>query len=177
MSSKLTALFAFVFGATIGLVVGCQRYDFEPVSPAAVAQTTQSYSIVAKKLKPNVMLMVDNSGSMYLPTNTTLRECHFADGGLCGTDYTDPSSYCNVATCPTRTSELRRAMGTFFSASGTVARFGLATFPNPAPPTTDECGTGKVRVDIPQSADIDSDLQNSANSISSTIQNDTIGGG
>jgi len=178
MSAKLTALFAFAFGAIIGLVFGCQKYDFEPVRPTALSQVNISRTVIAKKFKPNVMLMVDNSGSMYLPTNTALPACRFSDGGLCGTDYTDPSSYCNVdAGCPTRTSELRKAMVDFFSTSGTVARFGLATFPNPAPPTTDECGTGKVRVDISQSNDVDSELQANANSIGSTIQNDTIGGG
>ena len=94
MSAKLNALFAFAMGATIGLVVGCQRYDFEPVSPIALSQTSSSYSVIAKKLKPDIMLMVDNSGSMYLPINPNLSACKLVDGGSCGTDYTDPSSYC-----------------------------------------------------------------------------------
>ncbi len=178
MSAKLTAVFAFSFGAIIGLVVGCQKYDFEPVSPAAVSQTSNGKTVVAKKFKPNVMLMVDNSGSMYLPTNTTLAACRYPDGGICGTDYSDPTTYC-PSSCPTRTSELRRAMADFFADAGTVARFGLTTFPYPAPPgpADSECGTGKVRVDIPQSNDVDAELQAAANAITSTIQNDTIGGG
>ena len=180
MSAKLNALFAFAMGATIGLVVGCQRYDFEPVSPIALSQTSSSYSVIAKKLRPDIMLTVDNSGSMYLPINPNLSACKLVDGGSCGTDYTDPSSYCG-GSCPTRTSELRRAMTGFFADAGTVARFGLTTFPYPVPPPNgpydSECGTGSVRVPISQSLDVDSELQANANQIAGVIQSDIVGGG
>jgi hypothetical protein len=183
MNAKLTALFAFALGATIGLVVGCQRYDFEPVSPVGLSQTSSSYSIVAKKLKPDVMLMVDNSGSMYLPINPSLTTCKLTDGGGCGQDYTDPSSYCGPS-CPTRTSELKRAMGGFFADAGTVARFGLTTFPYPVPPPRgpydSECSTGAVRVPISlanPTQDVDADLQAAGNQIASTIGSDIVGGG
>jgi hypothetical protein len=180
MSAKLTALFAFALGSTIGLVAGCQKYDFEPVSPVALSQTSSSYSVIARKLKPDIMLTVDNSGSMYMPINPSLSQCRLADGGSCGTDYTDPSSYCGPS-CPTRTSELRRAMTTFFSDAGTVARFGLTTFPYPAPPPNgpydSECGTGGVRVPVSQSRDVDAELQATSNQIVSVIQSDIVGGG
>jgi hypothetical protein len=180
MSARLTVFFAFAFGATIGLAVGCQKYDFEPVSPIALSQTSSSYSVIARKLKPDIMLMVDNSGSMYLPINPSLPACRFSDGGSCGTDYSDPSSYCGP-NCPTRTSELRRAMTAFFADAGTVARFGLTTFPYPVPTPAapaEECGTGGVRVPVSQSAqDVDSELQATSNQIVSVIQSDTVGGG
>ena len=180
MSAKWSALFAFALGAIIGVAVGCQKYDFEPVSPIALSQTSSSYSVVAKKLKPNIMLVVDNSGSMYLPINPTLAACNFPDGGTCGTDYTNPASYCGSG-CPTRTSELRRAMTAFFSDGGTVGRFGLATFPYPVPPPDGpwdtECSTGTVRVQISQSNDVDAELQATANQIISVIQSDRVGGG
>jgi len=180
MSAKLNALFAFALGSTIGLVVGCQKYDFEPVSPVALSQTSSSYSVVARKLKPDIMLTVDNSGSMYLPINPSLNACRLADGGTCGTDYTDPSSYCGPS-CATRTSELRRAMTSFFSDAGTVARFGLTTFPYPVPgpngPYDSECGTGGVRVPISQSRDVDAELQATSSQIIQVIQTDIVGGG
>ena len=100
MSAKLSALFAFALGAIIGVVLGCQKYDFQPVSPIALSQTSSSYSVIAKKLKPNIMLMVDNSGSMYLPIDPNASACRFADGGPCGTDYTSPSTYCPVVARP-----------------------------------------------------------------------------
>ncbi len=180
MSAKLSALFAFAFGAIIGVAVGCQKYDFEPVSPIALSQTSSSYSIVAKKLKPNIMLVVDESGSMYLPINPSLPVCRFSDGGACGTDYTSPPTYCPSG-CPTRTSELRRAMTGFFTDAGTVGRFGLTTFPYPVPPADGpwdtECNTGSVRVPISQSNDVDAELQATSNQILNVIQNDNVGGG
>jgi len=180
MSAKLSALFAFAFGAIIGVAVGCQRYDFQPVEPIALSQTSSSYSVIAKKLKPNIMLVVDNSGSMYLPINPNAPTCTFADGGLCGTDYTSPSTYCPSG-CPTRTSELRRAMAGFFADAGTVGRFGLTTFPYPVPPPDGpwdtECNTGIVRVPVSQSNDVDAELQATATQINNVIQNDTVGGG
>ena len=180
MSAKLSALFAFALGAIIGVALGCQKYDFQPVSPIALSQTSNSYSVIAKKLKPNIMLMVDNSGSMYLPINPNSPACRFADGGPCGTDYTSPSTYCPSG-CPTRTSELRRAMAVFFADAGTVGRFGLTTFPYPVPPPDGpydtECSTGSVRVPVSQSNDVDAELQATANQINSVIQNDQVGGG
>src|SRR5262249_45409388 len=133
MSAKLSAPFAFAFGAIIGVAVGCQRYDFQPVEPIALSQTSSSYSVIAKKLKPNIMLVVDNSGSMYLPINPNAPTCTFADGGPCGTDYTSPSTYC-PSSCPTRTSELRRAMAGFFAYDSTLRTLRHATYPNLVPP-------------------------------------------
>ncbi len=47
--------------------VACQTYDFEPVKPLAIAQTTQSKTITAQRLRPNVMMLLDKSGSMNGP--------------------------------------------------------------------------------------------------------------
>jgi hypothetical protein len=96
--------------------VSCQTYDFEKVTPLAVAQTTQSRDIISKQLKPNLMLLVDKSGSMNEKIVST----------------------CTGAACATRISELKSAMQTFTTTSGTVARLGLALFPTGpgCPPTT-----------------------------------------
>lgn len=91
--------------AVLGLLVmGCMTYDFQPVLPLAIAQTRTGGVIRAKKLKPNLMLLVDNSGSM--------------------NDYTSGGSG------PTKIQDLRTAMGQFLGQSPAVARMGLAVFPS-----------------------------------------------
>lgn len=136
-SAALVALFA----------AGCMTYDFEPVVPLAVAQTTQTKKVVAKFLKPNVMLLVDKSGSMEAPINPGNANC--TPG--CGAGSPCP------ANCPTRISDLRNAMGTFLTQSATDARMGLTFFPADTactapssievalpPPTADDNGTDSV---------------------------------
>ena len=73
MRAKLTLLRALVLGTVGGvLATGCQTYDFEPVEPLAVSQTTETRSIEARARKPNLMLLVDTSGSMTDPANKSL---------------------------------------------------------------------------------------------------------
>lgn len=109
LNSKV--LCAFALGVAAGIAGGCQTYDFEPVQPVAIAQTTQSKTVIARKLKPNLMLLVDKSGSMNE----------------------------QVGNSGTRMDHLRSAMTTFLNSSGTVARMGMAAYPIDAecsPPTS-----------------------------------------
>lgn len=132
-SASLTVLFA----------TGCMTYDFEPVVPFAIAQTTQDFTVTARRLKPNLMLLVDKSGSMLAPIDPQNPNCPPG----CGSGSTCP------ATCPTRISELRDAMSSLLTQSGADARMGLTFFPagllcEPAssvdvafpPPTADDTG-------------------------------------
>lgn len=107
----------FIFPALL-FATACQVYDFEPVTPIAITQTTQTKNVVARNLKPNLMILVDKSGSMNAPLNAATPTCGTCSGSTC------------PATCPTRISELRTAMGQFLSMSSTVARMGVAFFPN-----------------------------------------------
>ncbi len=107
----------FIFPALL-FATACQVYDFEPVTPIAITQTTQTKNVVARNLKPNLMILVDKSGSMNTPLNPSSPACGGCSGASC------------PATCPTRISELRTAMGQFLTTSSTVARMGLAFFPN-----------------------------------------------
>jgi hypothetical protein len=93
------------------LAAGCQTYDFEPVEPFALSQTTVADTIVSRASVPNLMLLVDTSGSM-----------------------SDPVS---PGSGTTRWTALKRAMGSFLSANGDIARFALATYPTEA---NDFCG-------------------------------------
>jgi hypothetical protein len=139
--AALAALFA----------AGCQTYDFEPVVPLAVAQTTQPYKVVARQLRPNMMLLVDKSGSMESPIDLTDPRCPSG----CGSGTACP------ATCPTRIGDLRNAMAAFLSQSATDARMGLTFYPVDnacsAPSTSD------VDLPAPTPNDQDSDAVLSAN--------------
>src|SRR5687767_2879846 len=107
--------------AALLLACGCMTYDFEPVAPVAIAQTTQTRTVIAKQHKPNLMLLVDQSGSMDLPTDTANPACPQGCGG-------SKLNLCPAA-CPTRISELRAAMNDFLTRHGTVARMGMTGFP------------------------------------------------
>lgn len=116
--------------------LSCQTYDFERVVPLAVAQTTDKTIVASKRLKPNVMMLVDNSGSMLAPINPAGANC--TPG--CGT----ASMPCPPG-CATRVSELKSAMGTFLQTSGTIARLGVTIYP-----TNSLCGpSSAVDVDLP----------------------------
>ncbi len=77
--------------------------------------------VIAKQLAPNVMMLLNKSGSML--TNTSIASpCPSTIGG-CG-----PGAPC-PAGCPTRISDLQESMNQFLTNQGTVARFGVSTFP------------------------------------------------
>ena len=147
-----------VFGAVlatiavaIGVAVGCQTYDFEPVQPLAVAQTTQTYQTIGRSLRPNMALLVDKSGSMNGPV---------VPG-------------CTTA-CVTRWDDLKTAMSSFLSSNGAVARLGLAFFPSPSGGCTT---TSNITVQVSQSNDVPSELQATADQIWGAIAGTTPSGG
>jgi hypothetical protein len=92
----------------VGLVVAaCQVYDFEPVTPGTVAQQAKSVPLAFNQPKPNLMLLVDKSGSMADPI----------EGGA------------------SKMAVLKQVMGAFLDAGtdttvSPVARVGLAQFPD-----------------------------------------------
>lgn len=118
------------------LVTACQTYDFQRVTPLAVAQTTDKKIIASRGLKPNMMLLVDNSGSMMAPINAGAAGCPVG----CGSS----SNPC-PGSCPTRVSEMKNAMGAFLQASGDIARLGVTVYPTDA-----QCGpSGTIDVALP----------------------------
>ncbi|NOK21091.1 adventurous gliding motility lipoprotein CglB [Corallococcus carmarthensis] len=192
-STPLSALLAGIFG--VAVIASCQTYDFEPVDPLAIAQTTKETVITARRSKPDVMLLVDISGSMTKPVNENLivngtRACELkTDAGVaytCGEE-----APCDTAKCPTRWSELQGAMGPFLAESGKLVRFGLTTYPEPPPvtdpprsptvpelcaPSTGATGSFSVRAEIPVSLDSDADLQNYASLVNDKLQGIPNGG-
>lgn len=106
----------------------------------------------ATRIKPNLMLLVDKSGSLDLPMDPTLTACRpLADGGVCGVTKTQ---LCDLTTCATRWSELQKGLTAFVNGRATVARMGLTTFPN-----NDQCGSPtSARLEIVNSQDVDAEL-------------------
>jgi hypothetical protein len=150
-----------VAGAALCAValVGCMTYDFEPVQPLAISQSTQTKKVIAKQLKPNIMILLDKSGSMSIPV---------------------PAATCTGGGACTRLTEMKAAMRTFLTASGTLARFGLATYPLGNTQQT-ECtasGVSDIRQPLPSSnTDTDQELQALATSVNNSIQGVDPAGG
>jgi hypothetical protein len=142
MRAKQNLLSALVVGTLGGVIAtGCQTYDFEPVEPLAISQTTETRRIEARERKPNMMLLVDTSGSMTAPADPSLAACK-RNGVVCG----DDTFQCPISSgCDTRWSALQKAMTDFLGSSGTIARLGLATYP-----ADDYCGsTASVSIPLP----------------------------
>jgi len=145
------------FAACLVATLACQTYDFVPVSPLSLSQEESSTPIVVRKFKPNVMVLVDKSGSMDLPVAPSLPACT-RNGALCGSGDTAKLNPCNVTTCPTRWSELNLALDPFLHAQAQTVRFGLAFFPEPAGGADQpNCvPTTAARVDLPADPSDDS---------------------
>ncbi len=130
MRAKLNLLSTLLVGTLGGVLAGCQTYDFEPVDPLAISQTTETRRIEARESKPNMMLLVDTSGSMTDPvdperTNSSGTKVCKRNGVTCGLTFP-----CDTTVCPTRWTELQNAMTDFLNSSGAIARIGLSTYPD-----------------------------------------------
>lgn len=163
MQSLLRYLVPGLLGA---LALGCQTYDFEPVEPLALSQTTVVTRVEARNLRPNLMLVVDTSGSMTDPVNSSLPACR-VNGNLCGYDFECPSG------CPSRWRDLKGALNSFLTESGNIARLGLTTYPwnDNNPNTEDTClGSQALRVGLP-AQETESALRAHALQINQLVQN------
>lgn len=131
-------------------VLGCQTYDFEPVQPLAIAAETKTVAVFGRGAKPNVMLLVDTSGSMNDPAGTGR----------------------------TRWQELVAAMDSFLPANGGIVRFGLARYPEfvSGVPATQCNSTSAVLETLPEGEEA-TVLQAKATAVRTQIQNLTRGGG
>ncbi|HXX30796.1 MAG TPA: adventurous gliding motility lipoprotein CglB [Myxococcaceae bacterium] len=138
----------FALGAAAALAAGCQVYDFEPVTPGAVAQSARSVPLAYNSPKPNMMLLVDKSGSMgdRLPSGLT------------------------------KIQTAQQVMGTFLTDDATVARVGITKFP--ADTGCTPAGAGQVLSPVPPGSDGDADsvLQAAAQAANTQLQALTPGG-
>jgi hypothetical protein len=168
---KLKLILTVVLGAAAVLAAGCQTYEFQPVDPLAIAQTTQSAKVVGRNLKPTLMFLIDNSGSMNFPSN--------ASDPACPAQCNNGGPVC-PATCPTRISELRTAMNTFISQNGSLAWMGMAIFPTgtAANMSCTPTQAGDVRVQLaPDPADADAAVATASNAVNAEIKKLAPAGG
>lgn len=149
----MNALRAGLSVLVCAVAMTCQTYDFEPVTPLAIAQTTQTKKVTAKQLKPDLMLLIDKSGSMNDGEN----------GG--------PASAGN----PRKMDTLKSVMNTFLMSEGRVARMGMTIYPADA--TCGASTANEVRNGITVASDMDADLQAQANAVNTNLQSLTPGGG
>jgi len=96
---------------------------------------------------PNVMIVVDRSGSMVKPVTPSLPGCQTGNGAcpVCG--YTGCAA-CNPTTCPTRISELQSGLTAFLADAGAIAHFGLIELPKPNAGQCDPSAIADIIVDI-----------------------------
>jgi hypothetical protein len=147
------------------LALSCQTYDFEPVEPLALSQTTVVTRVEARNLRPNLMLLVDTSGSMTDPVDTSLPACR-VNGNLCGYDFECPAS------CPSRWRDLKGALNSFLTDNSGIARMGLTTYPwsDNNPQTEDTClGSQALRLGLP-AQETDTTLRAHALQINQIVQ-------
>ncbi len=162
-----TLLIAGVTFAVVGMTVaGCQTYDFEPVEPLAIAQTTERKVVISKKKKPNIMLLVDKSGSMKFAVDDKDPRCK--------PNCNDTGYPACPADCPLRLQDMKSAMQDFLGQYGTTARFGLSVFPGST--GSDACSTGAQVQNITVSNDVVSELQSASAQINDEIQKLDNGG-
>jgi hypothetical protein len=122
----------------------CQTYDFAYIAPSSVSQTTSVKDLEVNKKKPNLMFLVDKSGSMGFPISATVPD--------------------------KRIDALRLTMDGLLKARGTTVRVGLTFFP---PEKEGQCIPAKaVNIPLPGKMVSDDDLpalQAKANSIITSI--------
>lgn len=134
--------------AALGLAsVGCQTYDFEPVSPVTLAQKKVVREVGVKNLKPNLWLLVDKSGSMSKGTPSRISQLRQAMGSFLDTPV-----------------PVARMALTFFPSDNECGRASLVAQSLPAP-TSDDGEANDVL------------LRQKAQAIKEAINNERTGGG
>lgn len=151
-------LLAFAF-------VGCQSYQFEPVTPHTLVVSTEID--LPPVLKPNVMIAVDRSGSMAAKVVSLDPTCQSCAPGAC------------PAACPTRISELKQAVSTFTTLADDRVRLGLTVFPDDPPATLIGAEAAclpatTVRVPLPAPSRLDDAQASAANRAAATQVNSAV---
>jgi hypothetical protein len=117
-------------------------------------------SLSARTLAPDVMLVVDRSGSMQQPLNSMDPACRGCGGGMC------PPG------CQTRARQLQQSLGSFLMGAQDTGRFGLVIFPSNA-----SCGgPSTTAVPLPMSDD-PAVLQMQVAAVATQLGMMTFGGG
>jgi hypothetical protein len=150
-----------VIPLVVAALCACQSYQFDRVQPTAIVVTTKVTPVNAKKLPPNLMLVVDRSGSMTDAVDSGAKGCVDASG----------QNYDPTSTRPCKWNDLKEtvaAPGGFLDANGAIANFGLILFAN-----DDACAPGEVVSFIGS----DADATKNAAAVAALINDKTPHGG
>lgn len=140
-------LIAFSLAAVLaagGVLLGCQGYQFEEVTPKAIAADKQPEPIVGIQKPAKIMLVLDKSGSMKTFASSDTQWGCAADGN--GNGY-NPAGDCKWITLV----DLLTKSNGFLEQTAGSARHGLAMFSDPNN-TADSCAAGNVEVAVPDNA-------------------------
>lgn len=119
----------------LALALACQGYQFEEVTPRFIGAKTESHTVPSEKLAPNLMLVVDRSGSMKQAADGS-GQCCTLNGSMNG-EY-DPAS---PVAC--KWNDLKHLLGSqdgFLATNASTVNFGLVLFAGDA-----SCTEGSVR--------------------------------
>jgi hypothetical protein len=148
---RFPATLALAGLATVLIAAGCQVYDFEPVVPQALGQDARSVPLAFNRPKPNMMLLVDKSGSM-------------------GSNVTPPNP-------PSKITVLKQVMGDFLTNSPTVARVGLSQFPNGNSCNATTASDVLATIPPDSAGDDDAVLQAASQAADTALQGLSVNGG
>lgn len=127
-------------GLAAAVTLACQNQQFYPVEPQLVAVKDETRVVSGRQLPPNIMLVVDRSGSMITSATGT--------GLACTTDGTGGSDYDPRSTNPCKWNDLKSAFADptagFLVQNRGLARFGLLPFPG----ASGKCEAGTIAVPI-----------------------------
>ncbi len=146
-------------------LLGCQVYDLTPVTPFSVVQKRDVERLEPFKPKPNMLVLVDRSGSMANPLDVSDARCAGCGDG----------TPCPVA-CPTKERVLKAALATFLTTGTPLARLALASFPSSA----SACAASST-LDVPfepaSARDDDTALRAKGVQVANAVAALTMGGG
>jgi len=136
----LAAVFGSALVAGTVAMASCQSQQFYPVGPKIVVSGTTTVEVEGRPLPPNIMLVVDKSGSMTQSVTGT--------GLACTVDGTVGATYDPRSSSPCKWNDLRLVIADpitgFLATAQSLGRFGLAAYPS----STGQCDTGAVLVPI-----------------------------
>lgn len=154
-----------LLGLAAAGLTACQVYDLSPVTPFNVVQKHDVTRLEPFKPKPNLLVLVDRSGSMANPVSAGDARCAgCGDGTPC------------PAACPTKEKVLKAALATFLTTGTPLARFALASFPG----TASACAASTaldVGFDSPATRDDDTALRAKGVAVANAVGALTMGGG
>jgi hypothetical protein len=137
---------------SLGLLLGsCQGYDVDPVVPHAIKVADKPVTIQGHQLAPNIMFVVDKSGSMTDPATGSGAGCANANQGYNGNRSSDCkwNNLLNVMVGDGTTNNpgFVNQVNSSLSLNGDQVRLGLTYFAS-----DNSCGVGQVAVPVPGGA-------------------------